>query len=57
MEQTAMKQSDTRIETDSIGEVEVPADAYYGAQTQRSKQNFEIGTETMPAALIPINKR
>ena len=36
---------DTRIETDSIGEVEVPADAYYGAQTQRSLQNFDIGTE------------
>ncbi len=42
----------TRIETDSLGEVSVPEDAYYGAQTQRSKQNFEIGTETMPAALI-----
>ncbi len=42
----------TRIETDSLGEVEVPADAYYGAQTQRSKENFKIGGETMPAALI-----
>lgn len=44
--------SKTRIETDSIGEIEVPADAYYGAQTQRSLQNFKIGTEKMPAALI-----
>lgn len=44
--------TNTRIETDSLGEVEVPADAYYGAQTQRSKENFKIGGETMPAALI-----
>jgi fumarate hydratase class II len=44
--------SKTRIETDSIGEIEVPVDAYYGAQTQRSLQNFKIGTEKMPAALI-----
>ncbi len=42
----------TRIETDSIGEVEVPADAYYGAQTQRSLENFDIGTEKMPEPLI-----
>ena len=42
----------TRIETDSLGEVEVPADAYYGAQTQRSLENFKIGTEKMPDALI-----
>ncbi len=42
----------TRIETDSLGEVSVPADAYYGAQTQRSLQNFDIGTEKMPAALV-----
>ncbi len=44
--------NETRIETDSIGEVEVPATAYYGAQTQRSLQNFDIGTEKMPAPLI-----
>ena len=42
----------TRIETDSIGEIEVPTDAYYGAQTQRSLQNFKIGTEKMPAPLV-----
>ncbi len=42
----------TRIETDSIGDVEVPLDAYYGAQTQRSLLNFDIGTEKMPASLI-----
>ncbi len=43
---------DTRIETDSIGEVKVPADAYYGAQTQRSLQNFDIGTEKMPTPIV-----
>ena len=35
-----------RIETDSFGEIEVPADKYYGAQTARSKLNFPIGDET-----------
>jgi fumarate hydratase class II len=44
--------SNTRIETDSLGDVEVPAEAYYGAQTQRSLENFKIGTEKMPAALV-----
>lgn len=42
----------TRTETDSIGAIDVPADRYWGAQTQRSLQNFEIGTETMPAPLV-----
>lgn len=42
----------TRIETDSLGEVEVPADKYWGAQTQRSLQNFKIGGEVMPAPLV-----
>ena len=32
-----------RIEHDSMGEVKVPADKYYGAQTERSRQNFTIG--------------
>lgn len=41
-----------RIESDSLGEIEVPAKHYWGAQTQRSRQNFRIGTETMPTALI-----
>ena len=39
-------QQATRIETDSFGEIEVPADKYYGAQTARSKLNFPIGDET-----------
>jgi fumarate hydratase class II len=42
----------TRIESDSMGEVAVPADHYWGAQTQRSLQNFRIGGERMPALLI-----
>lgn len=37
-----------RIERDSMGEMQVPADKYWGAQTQRSKQNFQIGGEIMP---------
>jgi len=42
----------TRIETDSLGEIEVPADRYWGAQTQRSLRNFPIGDERMPLAVI-----
>jgi fumarate hydratase class II len=41
-----------RIESDSMGKVEVPAERYWGAQTQRSLQNFKIGGERMPAALV-----
>lgn len=41
-----------RLEHDSMGEVPVPADKYWGAQTQRSYQNFRIGTEKMPVELI-----
>jgi fumarate hydratase, class II len=42
----------TRTETDSMGPIEVPADRYWGAQTQRSLGNFKIGTERMPQPLI-----
>ncbi|MBK7974348.1 MAG: class II fumarate hydratase [Deltaproteobacteria bacterium] len=42
----------TRIERDSMGEIEVPADRYWGAQTQRSFQNFKIGDERLPRPLI-----
>jgi fumarate hydratase, class II len=38
----------TRIEKDTMGNIEVPVDAYWAAQTQRSIQNFAIGEETMP---------
>ena len=41
-----------RIETDSMGEIEVPADLYYGAQTARSLIHFNIGMETMPREII-----
>ncbi|MBR5228350.1 MAG: class II fumarate hydratase [Firmicutes bacterium] len=41
-----------RIEHDTMGEVKVPADRYWGAQTQRSFQNFKIGTEKMPVQII-----
>lgn len=44
--------SDYRIERDTIGEIKVPSDKYWGAQTQRSKQNFKIGTERMPIDVI-----
>mgnify|MGYP001254011502 CR=1 FL=1 len=41
-----------RIETDSMGEVRVPADAYYGAQTQRAVDNFQISGLRMPREFI-----
>ena len=41
-----------RIETDSMGEIEVPSDRYYGAQTARSLIHFDIGKETMPREII-----
>ena len=43
-----------RIEHDSMGEIRVPADKYWGAQTQRSVENFPIGVglETMPKEII-----
>ena len=41
-----------RIETDSIGEIQVDASRYWGAQTQRSLQNFKIGGERMPLPLV-----
>ena len=43
---------DYRIEHDSMGEVKVPADRYWGAQTQRSFENFKIGTEKIPMEII-----
>ncbi|MFZ0458736.1 MAG: class II fumarate hydratase [Rhodoplanes sp.] len=41
-----------RTETDTFGLIDVPADAYWGAQTERSRRNFRIGEERMPIALI-----
>ena len=42
----------TRTETDSFGPIEVPADRYWGAQTERSRTNFRIGEERMPRPII-----
>ncbi len=42
----------TRTETDSFGPIEVPADRYWGAQTERSRHNFRIGEERMPRPII-----
>jgi fumarate hydratase class II len=47
-----MNQSATRIERDTFGPIEVPAERLWGAQTQRSLEHFRISTEKMPAALI-----
>jgi fumarate hydratase, class II len=47
-----MNSRKNRVEYDSMGRISVPADRYWGAQTQRSLQNFPIGTERMPDALI-----
>ena len=44
--------SDVRVETDSFGPIDVPADKYWGAQTERSRHNFKIGGETQPLPLI-----
>lgn len=45
-------ENEIRIESDSMGNIGVPADRYWGAQTQRSLQNFKIGGEKMPIAMI-----
>jgi fumarate hydratase, class II len=52
MSDMATNGGDVRIETDSLGEVAVPANMHWGAQTQRSIVNFPIGGETMPPALV-----
>lgn len=44
--------TETRIEQDSMGELEVPADALYGAQTQRAVNNFPVSGQSMPEAFI-----
>lgn len=62
MTDTTMK---TRLESDSMGSIEVPADVYWGAQTQRSLEHFAIGHDRMPDELIrafgvlkkPLQKR
>src|SRR5690242_3627843 len=45
----------TRVETDSLGKVEVPADKLWGAQTQRSLKHFSIGDDLIPTEMIPAS--
>lgn len=52
MSETAQMKEKTRIETDSMGEIEVASDAYWGAQTQRSLKHFDIGFDVMPREVI-----
>ena len=48
----AATQPATRTETDTFGPIEVPAERYWGAQTQRSLMNFRIGGERLPIPLV-----
>ena len=50
--EAAPGQIKTRTESDSMGKIEVPANVYWGAQTQRSLLHFNIGRDTMPPELI-----
>src|SRR3981189_1404258 len=49
---TSSPSGSTRSETDSFGPIEVPADRYWGAQTERSRRNFRIGHDRMPMPII-----
>src|SRR5204863_8021201 len=49
---TTPQSNSTRSETDSFGPIEVAADRYWGAQTERSRQNFRIGQDRMPMPII-----
>jgi fumarate hydratase, class II len=49
---TVSRAKSTRTETDSFGPIEVPADRYWGAQTERSRQNFRIGQDRMPTPIV-----
>src|SRR5258706_3021586 len=49
---TSSRSGSTRMETDSFGPIPVPADRYWGAQTERSRQNFRIGQDRMPMPII-----
>ncbi|HEX2268931.1 MAG TPA: class II fumarate hydratase [Pyrinomonadaceae bacterium] len=51
-QQSPEQSAKTRIETDSMGAIEVPAESYWGAQTQRSLHHFNIGKDRMPPELI-----
>src|ERR1700726_3270431 len=47
-----LRSGSTRTESDSLGPIEVPADRYWGAQTERSRQNFRIGQDRMPMPIV-----
>src|SRR5580692_1793961 len=47
-----LRSGSTRTESDSFGPIEVPADRYWGAQTERSRQNFRIGQDRMPMPIV-----
>jgi fumarate hydratase, class II len=49
---TPSRSGSTRTESDSFGPIEVPADRYWGAQTERSRQNFRIGDDRMPIEIV-----
>ena len=49
---TSSRNKSTRSETDSFGPIDVPADRYWGAQTERSRQNFQIGHDRMPMPIV-----
>lgn len=52
MAEPAAPSQPTRSETDSFGPIDVPADRYWGAQTERSRQNFRIGQDRMPMPIV-----
>src|SRR6185369_11873344 len=52
MTEAAAANKQTRIETDSMGEIAVESDKYWGAQTERSLHHFNIGFDTMPREMI-----
>lgn len=49
--------SEFRTETDSLGDVQVPADALWGAQTQRAVENFPVSGQPMPRRSLPLLRR
>ena len=49
---TGSRSNSTRTETDSFGPIDVPTDRYWGAQTERSRQNFRIGHDRMPMPIV-----
>jgi fumarate hydratase, class II len=51
-QEAAEKKAGVRVESDTMGEVEVPVDKYWGAQTQRSLHHFDIGFDVMPREMI-----